>query len=159
MPSFSRTRWFLIALAVVSVSAAVPSGPRQPDDGSRCQVCGMLVATHADWLAQVVAENGETHFFDGAKDLFRFLIDPEFEGSRATMSEAMGIYVTSYYERESIDARAALFVVGSEVLGPMGAELVPHPTREAAEEFARDHGGTVIVTFDEVTADLLAGLR
>jgi nitrous oxide reductase accessory protein NosL len=119
----------------------------------------MLVAAHADWLAQVVAENGETYFFDGAKDLFRFLIDPEFEQSRATMSEAAAIYVTSYYEREAIDARAALFVVGSEVIGPMGAELVPHSTREAAEEFTRDHRGKVIVTFDEVTADLLAGLR
>lgn len=159
MPNFSRTRSFVIALAVVSLSAAEPMDPRQPDDGSRCPVCGMLVAPHADWLAQVVTGDGQAFFFDGAKDLFRFLIDAEFEQQRATMSGAATIYVTSYYERETIDAREALFVIGSDVFGPMGAELVPHPTREDAEEFGRDHGGSVIVTFDEVSVDLLAGLR
>ena len=69
------------------------------------------------------------------------------------------MYVTSYYDREPIRARDAYFVIGSDVLGPMGAELIPHAGREAAEEFQRDHGGSAILGFDGVTEEVLAGLN
>ena len=68
-------------------------------------------------------------------------------------------FVTSYYDREAIRARDALFVIGSDVLGPMGAELIPHASREAAEEFRRDHGGSAILGFDEVTREILVRLN
>ncbi len=42
-------------------------------------------------------------------------------------------------------------MLGSDVQGPMGRDLVPVQGREAAERFARDHQGRVL-GFDEVTA-------
>ena len=42
----------------------------------------------------------------------------------------------------AIDGRSAHYVVGSDVTGPMGKELIPFATREAALEFSKDHGGT-----------------
>jgi len=35
-------------------------------------------------------------------------------------------------------------VTGSDVLGPMGEELVPIAGKQAAETFLRDHGGSGI---------------
>jgi nitrous oxide reductase accessory protein NosL len=49
-------------------------------------------------------------------------------------------------------------VIGSDVLGPMGHELIPLETREDAEEFLRDHRGVRILRRDEVTAELLERL-
>jgi nitrous oxide reductase accessory protein NosL len=66
--------------------------------------------------------------------------------------------VTSYYDLEPVDARTARFVVGSDVLGPMGAELVPFATDADAEEFRMDHAGSRTVRFGEVTRELLTTL-
>jgi len=44
-----------------------------------------------------------------------------------------------------IDANIALFVIGSDRKGGMGAaEAVPFSSEEAAAAFARDHGGRVV---------------
>ena len=140
-------------------AAAEETGPRQPAAMDRCPVCGMLVDRHPDWLAQIVLADDEVLFFDGAKDMFRFLLDPE-ERQQASRAREVGVtFVTSYYDRRPIRARDAFFVTGSDVLGPMGAELIPHASGEEAEEFLRDHGGSAILGFDEVTEEVLAELN
>lgn len=156
--------WRLPVVLVVALLAAFPGAaedvrPQQPGESSRCPVCGMLVARHADWLAQLVFTSGDALFFDGAKDLFRYLLDPERPKAETSDAEIAATFVTGYYERKPVRAREAYFVIGSDVLGPMGAELVPHPSRDAAEEFLRDHGGSAVLGFDEVTAEVLAGLH
>jgi hypothetical protein len=66
--------------------------------------------------------------------------------------------VTEYYGLRRIAARQAWYVIGSDVLGPMGHELIPLATPEDADEFLRDHAGKRILRFEEVTAALLADL-
>ncbi len=68
------------------------------------------------------------------------------------------IGVTEHYEVKRIDARAAWFVIGSDVLGPMVHELIPLASRADAEEFMRDHHGKRILRFDQVTRELPAKL-
>ncbi len=156
----------LAALALLSAIAALaPSAageaarPRDPGDQDRCPVCGMFVAPYEAWIAQVVFEDASAVFFDGAKDLFKYLLARDrFLPERRDL-EIAATFVTDYYELRPIAAGEAFFVVGSDVYGPMGPELVPHRSRAEAEEFLRDHGGERIVRFDEVTADLLHTLR
>ena len=55
--------------------------------------------------------------------------------------------------------RAVLFSWwGSDVLGPMGHELVPLASRQEAEEFMADHKGKRVLTFDQVSAEILKAL-
>ena len=61
------------------------------------------------------------------------------------------IYVSDYYKLHKIDAKSAFFVIGSNVLGPMGNELIPFENEEDALTFAKDHFGKKIVKFDEIT--------
>ena len=133
--------------------------PRAPGPGDVCPVCGMVVSLHAEWVAQIVLDDGSALFFDGSKDLFEYLLARERFVPDRQGSTIRATFVTSYYDVRAIPARTAFFVVGSDVLGPMGAELVPHPSRTAAEEFLRDHGGRAIVRFDEVTRELLESLE
>jgi nitrous oxide reductase accessory protein NosL len=54
------------------------------------------------------------------------------------------VWVTEYYGRTRRAFDQVVYVDGSDVLGPMGADLVPVAPRERAEEFVRDHGGTIL---------------
>lgn len=138
--------------------AATPTTPGRAET-EICAVCGMFVARYPEWISQVVYADGSSASFDGPKDLFKYLLHPERYAKKRSSLEIEAILVTSYYDREAIEARGAFFVTGSDVIGPMGAELVPHRSLDDAREFMEDHGGSRVVRFDEVDPELLAGLR
>ncbi|MCB1758929.1 MAG: nitrous oxide reductase accessory protein NosL [Gammaproteobacteria bacterium] len=129
---------------------AAPLTLPEPDAGSTCPVCGMFVAKYPEWIATVQYRDGHAHHFDGAKDMFKYLFDlPRWApGHNAANIRAIG--VTEYYGLTLIDAREAYYVVGSDVLGPMGHELIPLASEGDAQEFLRDHRGARILRFDEV---------
>jgi len=141
-----------------STRAMAPTTLR-PAEGEICAVCGMFVARYPEWIAQVVYQDGSSAYFDGPKDLFKYLLRPETYAKERSSLEIEAILVTSYYDREAIEARGAFFVTGSDVIGPMGAELVPHRGLDDARAFMEDHGGSRVVRFHEVDLELLAGLR
>ncbi len=133
---------------------------RLPAPGPRdtCPVCGMFVAPYRYWVATVVWRDGKVVHFDGAKDFFKYLLDLKKYEPQRQRQDLQDLGVTDYYGTERIDARGALYVVGSDVLGPMGHELVPHDGDEQAREFLADHKGRRVLRFAEVSASLLAGL-
>lgn len=118
----------------------------------------MFVAPYPEWVSSARFGDGSVRFFDGAKDLFRFLADVPRHAPGHVLGDLQDLTVTDYYEVRPLDARTAWYVLGSDVAGPMGAELVPHATREAAEEFRLDHRGARILRFQEVDATVLAEL-
>lgn len=129
-----------------------------PDAADRCPVCGMFVSRHEAWRAAIDFDDGHRVCFDGVKDLFKYYFDvARYEPGRTT-NRIRAVEVSEYYSLRRMDGRGVWYVVGSDVLGPMGAELIPCATEAAAREFARDHGGTLVVTFAEVTRDLVAAL-
>ncbi len=142
--------FLLLALAMPAGAGAFPD----PAPRDLCPVCGMVVSKYPAWTATVVYRDGHAHHFDGAKDLFKYLFDvPRYaRGHRA--GDILRIGVTDYYQVKRIDARQAWFVIGSDVLGPMGHELIPLASRADAEEFLQDHQGRRILRFDEVRRDL-----
>jgi nitrous oxide reductase accessory protein NosL len=127
----------------------------KPEQASVCPVCGMFVAKYPEWVAVAVYKNGHAHFFDGAKDLMKYLIDPPRYAPGHRKEDIVTIAVTDYYNVEPIDVREAYFVIGSDVLGPMGHELVPLASQTEAEEFLKDHSGSAIIRFGAVTPELL----
>ena len=149
-----------ILLPVLGLSPAWSESSQLPAPSTKdtCPVCGMFVSLYPDWVATVLYKDGHAHHFDGAKDLFKYLLNlPKYAPGHAR-TDIAAIGVTGYYGVTKIDARAAWYVIGSDVLGPMGHELVPLTTRAEAEEFQRDHKGERIVRFDDVTPALLENL-
>ncbi|SOC10662.1 nitrous oxide reductase accessory protein NosL [Rhodobacter maris] len=126
-----------------------PPGPRDT-----CPVCGMFVARYPDWIATIQFSDGTAVHFDGPKDFFKFLHDPGKYARGRSRAQITGMGVSDYYEVAMVDAREALYAVGSDVLGPMGHEFVPLATPADAEDFMRDHKGKRLVSFAEVTPEL-----
>jgi copper chaperone NosL len=137
-------------VAAFSLSVTKP-GPRD-----LCPVCGMLVSKYPNWTAIVVGKDGHTHYFDGAKDMFKFLHAMPKYAPNCKRADIKFMVVTDFYNLEKIEATKALYVFGSDVMGPMGHELVPLATREDAEDFLADHKGRRILRYDEVTPDIIA---
>ncbi len=135
------------------VSTVVAFEPKMPGPRDRCPVCGMFVAKYPEWIATIVLNDGHQLFFDGAKDMFRYYFNlPE---GKVTPEDIDRIYVTEYYSARYAPVDEVLFVLGTDVYGPMGAELIPVRGRQHAETFMKDYSGNLILSFDEVTADIL----
>jgi len=150
----------LLTALLLALWVACASAQTAPKPGPRdlCPVCGMLVSKYPNWVATVVWKDGRSHHFDGAKDLFKYLLDlPKYAPGRRR-EEISLLAVTDFYNLAKIDARHAWYVTGSDALGPMGHEPVPLATRADAEEFLKDHKGKRILRFDDVTAKDLAQL-
>ncbi len=138
--------------------AAEPLDLPAPGPKDTCPVCGMFVVKYPEWIGTALYRDGHAHHFDGAKDLFKYLQDlPRWAPGHDTANIA-AIGVTEYYGLTRIGAHTAWYVIGSDVLGPMGHELIPLETEEDAKEFLKDHAGKRILRFDEVILPLLEGL-
>ena len=149
---------FCLILGMAALAFAGEKGPIVPSPKDKCPVCGMFVKKYPDWTSQIIFKDGSYAVFDGAKDMFKyFLRFQEFNPTHAP-TDIDSLYVMEYYSMHPIDGREAYYVVGSDVFGPMGRELIPFAMDEEAREFMKDHKGRAVLKFNEVTADTLKGL-
>lgn len=131
----------LLALVVLMAAGCRP-------ESERCRKCGMLVDQHPRWIAGLTNGEGKEERFCCERCMFAHWRGPQGAGSRDA-------WVTEYYQQKRLPVADVLFVLGSDVTGPMGKTLVPIAGRDAAEQFLKDHHGTRIVTAEEITVELL----
>jgi nitrous oxide reductase accessory protein NosL len=125
-----------------------------PED-AKCPVCGMFVYKYPKWSAKIEL-NGKEYFFDGVKDMMKFyLFDGDFPFDRTQVSS---IVVSDFYTLEAVDAKNAWYVVGSDLYGPMGNELIPFKDKNSSIYFSQDHNGEKIVKFEEITPQMVMAL-
>ncbi len=146
----------LSILAAFSFSGKKPAMKPGPTD--KCPVCGMFVGKYQDFLAEIIYQDGTPVFFDGAKDMFRYYLSPDRFHPARKVSDIDSVYVTDYYSLEMVDAHQARYVLGGDVYGPMGRELIPLAQEEDAKEFMKDHKGMSLLAFTEVTPAVLERL-
>ena len=121
---------------------------------AKCPVCGMFVSKYPKWVVQIVLEDTHKHYFDGVKDMMKFYFNPAKYHSHSN-EKISQINVTDYYSLELIDGKKAFYVIGSNIYGPMGEELIPFKNEEEAKKFMSDHFGKRILSFDEIKEDFL----
>ncbi len=119
------------------------------NEDDKCPICGMFLHKYPKWVAQIVYEDKKVSF-DGVKDLMKFYFEHK--------DNIKHILVSNYYTLEAIDASDAYFVMGSDVYGPMGDELIPFSSLGEAKSFSLDHKGKKILRFDEITKDIVKKL-
>ena len=157
--SFVRNVYLLLIYLLFTTPPVVAAEkPVKPTAKDKCPVCGMFVHKYPDWVAQAVFRDGTRSYFDGAKDFFKFYLDPPKYLPGKARTDIVSVLVTDYYTLESIDGFQAYYVIGSDVLGPMGRELIPLAREAEALEFLKDHKGKKIVRFRQVTPELLRPL-
>ena len=148
----------LLVIFTATLSSASQNIP-EPTPRDTCPVCGMFVARYPNWVTTVLYQDGVSHYFDGPKDLFTYLLDMKKWAQGRDAETIKSITVKEYYGLKQIDARTAYYVIGSDVLGPMGHELIPLAALEDAEIFMRDHQGKKIYRFSDIDKKILITLE
>ncbi|MBI5585129.1 MAG: nitrous oxide reductase accessory protein NosL [Deltaproteobacteria bacterium] len=148
----------LLAFSTASWAQLADLKPHRPANRDKCPVCGMFVYKYPDWTAQLVFPDGNRLYFDGVKDLMKFYLNPAQYKFTKARPETAAVYMTDYYALESIEGTRAFYVLGSDVFGPMGKELIPFAREEEAREFMKDHKGKKILRFREITPEILKAL-
>ena len=123
---------------------------------AKCPVCGMFTAKYPKWASSLKTDTGKVYYFDGVKDLMKYYFDPKrFHHKKEGYQE---ILVSDYYTFKPIIAQKAWYVIGSNIYGPMGNELIPFETQADAKAFLNDHSGKKIISFDKITESLVYSL-
>jgi copper chaperone NosL len=114
----------------------------------RCATCGMRIDPKSTWRADLVTASGRVHFDTPRCALVAW---------RTGKTAATSLEVAEFYEQHWGSGELVRFVVGSDVVGPMGTDLVPvAPDRVA--KFMSDHHGRRALALAEVTPEILSSL-
>ena len=133
--------------------AKAPPAPADLTEAALSYFCQMNVAEHGGPKGQIHLQgHPQPLFFAQVRDLVAYLRSPERE------AEITAVYVsdmgaaTSWQEpgiSNWILAEEAVFVVGAEVAGGMGApEIVPFADLAGAEDFITRYGGAPMALSD-----------
>jgi len=154
-PSLSQSKLEAVAYYVSNGSMKLEGKHIDVPADAKCPVCGMFVSKYPKWAA-FMQINGENYYFDGVKDMMKYYIfDGDFPYDRSSISE---ITVSDYYTLEEIPAKEAIYVLDSDIFGPMGRELIPFKNKKSAKAFMDDHNGKAMVEFDEITDKMVMAL-
>lgn len=147
---------FLFLTAAICLADEVGPAKLAPTD--KCPVCGMFVAKYPDFVARIVFKDGSQAFFDGVKDMMKYYFNLAKYNPGKQVADITAVAVTDYYTLTLIDGLTAYYVIGSDVYGPMGKELIPFKGEAEAKEFMKDHAGKAILTFKDIKPETLIGL-
>jgi copper chaperone NosL len=134
------------------------------DLSGQCPVCGMIVGGNLKstttygykdghivgfaGVAAAVFKDGTVKGFEGARCLFIYNTVPKRFG--IDVNDIAHRYVSVFDTRKTIDVENSYFVLGSDINGPMGKDLIPFSALKVAEDFKSNHGGKRIVQMGKV---------
>lgn len=116
----------------------------------RCKNCGMKIDPTSAWNADLIGMDDKPVRFDTPRCAFTYW--------RGGKMQAKDLRAQDYYERAWKSSAELKFVLGSDVLGPMGPDLVPVESARAGK-FVQDHSADKAVAAADVTPALLAEIK
>ncbi|MGD9899242.1 MAG: nitrous oxide reductase accessory protein NosL [Calditrichaceae bacterium] len=119
-----------------------------------CANCGMITNEYPVWEKTMVSADHGTEYFDSAKCMFMVILD-----SAKAPGQISEIITKDFITSNELDARDAYYVMGSDVMGPMGKDLVSFGSRNAAQTFVSEHGGDEVLEFSDINMAVIQKLN
>lgn len=151
--------------------------PISLDEEQACDECAMIIQDYPGPTGQIYFESIPAdrdgpawfcsgicayvyryrHVADGAQPIVTYLTD--YSSIEYEISDDSSPFISAAVAADTFAPESELFgVVGSEVRGAMGADVIPFSDRSDAESFAAAHGGTVRQA-SEIDRDLVDGIK
>ena len=147
---------FTVVFTGQAIAAEKPA-PQSISEDMSCGVCGMYPAKYPRWQSQIIFKDGTMTPFDGCKCMFNFMSVMEKFDKTHSGDDVSAVLVKDFNSGNWINAMDAHYVVGSNMMGPMGKELIPFADQAEAIKFHGEQGGTIMM-YAEITPDVLKTL-
>ncbi|MHB9285769.1 nitrous oxide reductase accessory protein NosL [Halobacteriales archaeon Cl-PHB] len=144
--------------------------------GDSCEVCGMVIPNHPGPDVEIFYADNQPSGHDNPAhfcstwEAFQYDFERQDWTRQAfyvtdysavdyeIFQEGGDLLISSHPEAEAfVAASEVTFVVGSEVLGAMGKDLIAFSERSDAEQFQTEYGGQ-LMGFDDVTPSVISQL-
>jgi copper chaperone NosL len=148
----SRRTFLINTLLASALAGCGQSGSSQPqvaaeiDAHSTCDLDGMLLADYPGPKAQIYyVGQKEPVFYCDTIELFHTLLAPEqVRAIQSVLVQDMGKADWEKPHGNWVDARTAIYVLGSKRHGSMGPTIASFATEQDAKKFAAEWGGKVV---------------
>jgi len=138
----------LITICAMASSIHGETAPYQIEQHKECPLCGMFPARYIEFQCQVIFEDGSYEAFDSPAGLLVYLLFPDKTGIPHQLP--LKVYFRDFTSREWIDSASTHFVVGTEVMGPMGIDFFPVSGKKQAEIVKTMEQGALVISNDRV---------
>lgn len=160
MTSSPRGLLFATLLAASTVAGCgpqqeAPVTPLMITEATTCALDGMLLSNFPGPKAQIHYAGTEPDFFCDTVEMFSIYLNPE--QARAVTGifvQDMGAADWNNPRGHWIDARTAVYVIGSDMKGSMGPTIASFAHEADANRFAGEHGGKVL-PFEQIRPDMV----
>ncbi|MDJ0764077.1 MAG: nitrous oxide reductase accessory protein NosL [Myxococcota bacterium] len=109
-------------------------------EDDQCPVCAMKPKHHSKFACAIELTDGRTFYFCGTGCMLRSYLHPKVYLGAGKDSIAR-VRVKDYFDGRQMDGRKAVWIAGSDVVGPMGLAFVPLRNDADARIFQQRHGG------------------
>lgn len=158
----AAVRTSIAALAAAALVAAcghdaqTPPPAREITDATVSVLDGMSLKDYPGPKAQIVYADGEPDFFCDTLGLFSVYLRPEHDRKvRALYVQDMGATDWQHPVGHWIDAKRAIYVIGSKKPSAMGRTFASFAREADAARFAKAEGGK-LYRFGEITPEMAA---
>jgi copper chaperone NosL len=144
----------LIALLGACSQSAPKVVALEPTSDTACALDGMLLKDFPGPKAQIHYVEGKPEFFCDLMELFTVTLAPEQKRAVAAMLvQDMGKTDWDHPNANWIDAKTAIYVIGSKKTGSMGPTFGSFSSMPDAEAFVKKEGGR-IMRFEQITPEM-----
>ncbi|MCP3874467.1 MAG: hypothetical protein GY699_15095 [Desulfobacteraceae bacterium] len=122
--------------------------PKKIESHKECPLCGMYPSRYPQFNCQLIFKDGTYEAFDSATGLLLYLLFSDKTGINPKPVDK--IYFKHYLKESWLESSKSFFVIGSEIMGPMGIEFLPVDNKHAAEELKNQENGKEIISFKKI---------
>jgi nitrous oxide reductase accessory protein NosL len=146
---------FLLGL-VLSVSFLNAGDLKVPKD-ARDPLFHWNVNKYGNLVCMIELKNGKKAYFSSVKSMMDFYYRPWFyvEYGAKTAKDIKKMVVQDYLTGKTVDAKKALYVFGSRLIGPKGDDLIPFADEASLKMFEAKYGGTKVLPFSRISKGLI----
>ena len=108
------------------------------------------------WHCEAQLTNGHKAVFISVKSMMQVYLHQNYFLKHHLLEDKIDkIYIKDYLSGEKTNAKQAVYVFGSRIVGPHGDDLIPFASESNAKLFMMKHGGSKLLPYSKITAGLL----
>ncbi len=116
----------------------------------------LSLKNYKKFICEATLDNGKVIQFVSVKAMMQVYFHQDFFIDHKYMdSHIKKMFVQDFLTGEKLDAKKALYVFGSRVIGPHGDDLIPLKDRASVKVFAIKYKGTKTMPYSKITKGLI----